>query len=45
MEKEVNLMDDPATIGALIQILLIMNPNQTFYVTRQGENVIVKDKD
>tara|TARA_R110000851_G_scaffold10529_1_gene37846 strand:- start:476 stop:613 length:138 start_codon:yes stop_codon:yes gene_type:complete len=45
MEKEVDLMSDPSELGAMIQLLMIMNPNETIYVTRQGDTIFIKDKD
>jgi|TARA_R110000796_G_scaffold46583_7_gene112617 hypothetical protein len=45
MEKEAELMGDPSALGSMLQILLIMNPTKTFYVSRLGDSVIVKDEE
>lgn len=45
MEKDFDLMDDPASIGAAIQILLLMNPTKTFTLRRRGETVVITDED
>jgi hypothetical protein len=45
VEKDFDLMDDPASIGAAIQILLLMNPNKAFTLRRRGETVVITDED
>jgi len=38
------LMDNPSILGAKLQALLLMNPNKSFILSRDGEILIIDEK-
>jgi|13_taG_2_1085334.scaffolds.fasta_scaffold01031_17 hypothetical protein len=43
--RRLDLMDDPSTIGAAIQLLLLVNPKRPFTLTRVGDEMVIHAED
>lgn len=43
--RRLDLMEDPSTIGAAIQLLLLVNPDRRFTLIRAGDEMVIHAED